>query len=267
MSLVALVRPPSPSLQQGERSHIEREPIDFPLAQQQHARYVQALRDAGARIVEVPVAPALPDSVFIEDTALVLGSLAVIARSGAESRRPETAAVAAVLSNYCELVYPPPEVEFDGGDILTIRQTVYVGRSKRTNQAALDYLATLLRARDHELVPVPVAECLHLKSGVTYLGRETVLINPQWIPRELFAGYAQVEIDPLEPGASALPIGQHLLMSSSYPRTAQRVQSQGFTPHLLDLSEFHRAEGGLTCMSILLGANRSAATVANAASA
>jgi dimethylargininase len=254
MSLLALVRPPSPALQEGERSHIEREPIDFALAQQQHSRYVEALHDAGARIVEVAMAPQLPDSVFIEDTALVLGSLAVIARSGAESRRPETATVAAVLGKYCELTYPPPQVHFDGGDILTIGQAVYVGRSKRTNQAAIDYLTTLLRPHDYEVVPVPVSGCLHLKSGVTYLGNQTVLINPQWIARECFARYAQVETDRLEPGASALPIGQHLLMSSSYPRTAKRVESRGFTPRLLDLSEFHRAEGGLTCMSILLDA-------------
>ncbi len=254
MSLVALVRPPSPALQQGERSHIEREPIDFALAQQQHARYVQALTDAGARIVEVPVAPELPDSVFIEDTALVLGSLAVIARSGAESRRPEATAVAAVLSNYCELAYPPPQVHFDGGDILTIGHRIYVGRSKRTNEAAIDYLTTLLRPRDYEIVPVAVSGCLHLKSGVTSLGQETVLINPHWIPRDLFAPYAQVEVDPQEQGASALHVGQHLLMSSSYPRTAKLVESRGFTPRLLDLSEFHRAEGGLTCMSILLDA-------------
>jgi dimethylargininase len=254
MSLMALVRPPSPALQQGERSHIGREPIDFALAQQQHARYVQALTDAGARIAEVPGAPELPDSVFIEDTALVLGSLAVIARSGAESRRPEAAAVAAVLSNYCELAYPPPQVHFDGGDILAMGRRIYVGRSKRTNYAAIDYLTTLLRPRNYEVVPAAVSGCLHLKSGVTSLGHETVLINPHWIPRELFAPFAQVEVDPQEQGASALHVGQRLLMSSSYPRTAKRVESQGFTPRLLELSEFHRAEGGLTCMSILLNA-------------
>ncbi len=200
------------------------------------------------------IAPELPDSVFIEDTALVLGALAVIARSGAASRRPETTAVAAVLGKYCELAYPPPQAQFDGGDILTIGQAVYIGCGKRTNQAAIDYLTPLLRARDYELVVVPVSGCLHLKSAVTYLGNQAVLINPQWVPRDLFARYAQVEIDTLEPGAGALPIGQHLLMSSSYPRTAKRVELRGFTPRLLDLSEFHRAEGGLTCMSILLDA-------------
>ena len=202
----------------------------------------------------MPLAPELPDSVFIEDTALVLGSLAVIARSGAESRRPETAAVAAVLSSYCELAYPPPQVHFDGGDILTIGHRIYVGRGKRTNEAAIDYLRTPLRPRDYEVVPVPVSGCLHLKSGVTSLGPETVLINPHWVPRELFAPYAPIEVDPQEQGASALHVGEHLLMSSSYPRTAKRVESHGFTPLLLDLSEFHRAEGGLTCMSILLDA-------------
>lgn len=252
MSLIAFVRAPSPALQQGERSHIEREPIDFALALEQHSRYVQALKDTGATIIEAPAAPELPDSVFIEDTALVLGSLAIIARPGAESRRPEVAAVAATLSRYCEVADPPPGVYFDGGDILTVGRRVYVGRGKRTNQAAIDYLTTLLGTRNYEVVPVEVSGCLHLKSAVTNLGNDTVLIHTSWIPRAAFARHAQVEVHPQEAGACALRVGEHLFMSSSYPRTARRVEAHGFTPRLLDLSEFHRAEGGLTCLSILV---------------
>ena len=253
MSLLALVRPPGPSLQKGERTHIEREPIDFARAQEQYARYVEALRQAGAEIVEVPAAPQLPDSVFIEDTAAVFGSLAVIARSGAESRRAETPAVAAVLGRYCKLEYAQPPATFDGGDILTIGSTVYVGRGARTNQAAIDYLTTLLRQDSYEVVPVPLAGCLHLKSAINYLGNNTVLLNPQWVPRELFTRLASIEVDPREPmGASALLVGEQLLLSSDYPCTVKRVEAHGFRPRVLDLSEFHRAEGGLTCLSILL---------------
>src|SRR5882672_8258412 len=249
MNLLALVRPPTPSLQQGVRTHIDREPIDFALALEQHARYVDALRAAGAEIVEVPPAPELPDSVFIEDTALVLGSLAVIARSGAESRRAETPRVADVLKRYCQLEYTHAPATFDGGDILTVGRTVYVGRTARTNQAAIDFLSRRLREHDHEVVPVPLSGCLHLKTAVNYLGNDTVVINPDWAPPEAFARFDQIEVDAREPmGASALPVGTHLLLSSSYPRTVNRIEARGFRPRVLDLSEFHRAEGGLTCL-------------------
>jgi dimethylargininase len=252
MNLTAFVRAPSPALQHGERSHIEREPIDFALALEQHSRYVQALKDAGAAIVTVPAAPELPDSVFVEDTALVLGSLAIISRPGAASRRPEIAAVVATLSRYCEVTEPPAGVYFDGGDILTVERRVYVGRGKRTNQAAIDYLTTILGAHNYDVVPVETFGCLHLKSGVTYLGADTVLIYPSWIPRAAFARHAQVEVHPQEAGACALTVGERLFMSSGYPRTARRVEAHGFKPRLLELSEFHRAEGGLTCLSILM---------------
>ena len=253
MSLHALVRSPVPSLQEGERTHIAREPIDFELAQDQHRRYVEALRQGGAEIVQVPAAPELPDSVFIEDTALVLGSLAVIARSGAESRRAETPPVAAVLRRYCQLEYTQAPATFDAGDALTIDRRVYVGRAARTNQAGIEFLTILLSRHGYEVVSVPLSGCLHLKSAINYLGNDTVLLNPQWIPRDLFAQYAQVDVDPQEPmGVSALLVGEQLLLSSNYPRTVERVEARKFTPRVLDLGEFHRAEGGLTCLSILI---------------
>jgi dimethylargininase len=255
VTLVALVRPPAPSLPQGERSYIGREPIDFTLAQIQYRRYVQAVHDAGAEIVEVPAAPDLPDSVFIEDTALVLDPLAVIARSGAESRRAEAPAVAAVLERYRQVEYTPAPATFDAGDILTIGKTVYVGRSARTNAAAIEFLTRLLRRHDHEVVPVSFRGCLHLKSAVNYLGNDAIVLNPDWIAREVFAEFAQVEVDPGEPmGASALTVGGQLLLSSSYPRTVKRIEARGFKPRVLDLSEFHLAEGGLTCLSIIFSA-------------
>lgn len=236
MRLIGLVRPPSPSLHAGERTHVEREPINFPLAVEQHAQYVEALREAGVTIVEVPAAPELPDAAFIEDTALVLDSLTVIARSGAESRRAESASVAWVLSTYRHLLNPPPEVCFDGGDVLTVGRTVYVGRTTRTNQAAVDFLSTLLRQYSYEVVPVPVSGCLHLKSAVTSLGDNMVLINPQWVPREAFAKHVQIDVALAEPlGANALRVGNQLLMSASYPRTARRVQTLGLLPRLIDI--------------------------------
>jgi len=255
MKIIGLVRRPSPALHTGERTHIERNPINFALAEEQHAQYVEALREAGVKIVEVSAAADLPDSVFVEDTALALDSMAVMARSGAVSRRGETPAVAAILSDYCYLVQTPPVACFDGGDVLIIGRTVYIGRTTRTNQAAIDFLTTLLRQYYYEVVPISISGGLHLKSGVTYLGNNMVLINPTWIPIEAFAKHEQIEVDPDEPmGANALPVGNRLLMSASYPRTAKRVEAHGLMPRLIDIGEFHRAEGGLTCLSILLSA-------------
>lgn len=253
MSLVALVRRPGQALQDGERTHIDRMPVDRARAESQHAQYVDALREAGACIIEVPGDPRWPDGVFIEDTALVLGSLAVIANSAVATRRPETAAVAAMLERYCRVIFPSPTACFDGGDLLTIDRTVYVGRSTRTNQAAIDFLTTVLQPHGYDVVPVAVSGCLHLKSGVTCLGSNQVLINPQWIACAPFARYHPIEVDAGEPmGANALLVGDDLLMSASYPRTAKRVAAHGFTPRMIEIGEFHRAEGGLTCLSILL---------------
>jgi dimethylargininase len=185
----------------------------------------------------------------------VLDPLAVIARSGAESRRPETPAVAAVLERYRHVEYPPAPATFDAGDILTIGKTVYVGRGARTNTAGIEFLADLLSKHDHEVVPVPFRGCLHLKSAINYLGDDAVVLNPDRVPRDVFARFAQIDVDPGEPmGASALAVGDQLLLSSSYPRTVKRIEATGFKPQVLDFSEFHLAEGGLTCLSIIFSA-------------
>lgn len=253
MSMIGLVRRPSPALQTGERTHIERTPIDFAAAEEQHAAYVAALRESGVRIVEIAPAEDLPDAVFIEDMALVLDSLAVIARSGAASRRAESATITGTLARYRHLVQLPPAACLDGGDVLAIDRTVYIGRTTRTNQAAIDFLTTLLRQYYYEVVTVPVSGCLHLKSAVTWIGNNTVLINPEWVPRAPFSQHRQIDIAPEEPmAANALHVGTQLLMSASYPRTAARVGALGLVPRLIDISEFHRTEGGLTCLSILV---------------
>lgn len=259
MRLIALIRAPSESIAGGERTHVERMPIDLARAREQHAAYAKALKDACAHIIEVPAAPELPDAVFIEDTALVLDPIAVLARPGAASRRAELPAVANALSHFRHFVSPPVAAQFDGGDVLQIGSTIYIGRTTRTNQAAIDYLTTLLRQYHYTVVTVPVSGCLHLKTAVTHLGHNSVLINPDWLSRDVFARHAQIEVHPDEPmGANALYIGSQLLMSASYPRTARRVEAHGLEPRLIDISEFHRAEGGLTCLSILLQSSRPA---------
>ncbi len=252
MTLIAIVRPPSATLQDGERSHVAGQPIDIACAREQHADYVTALREAGAEVIELPVANKLPDATFVEDNAVVFDGIAVIARSGALSRRAETPAVMAVLNRYCHLSQPPEPATFDGGDVLAINRTVYVGLTERTNAAGVDYLRRLLRQQGYDVIPVPVSGCLHLKSAVTYLGSNTVLINPQWVLRTALAKHVQITIGPHEPmAANALLVGGQLLMSASYPDTLKRVQSHGFKPRPLDISELHRAEAGLTCLSIL----------------
>lgn len=253
MALIALVRPPSAAMQEGERTYIDRAPIDFARAERQHAEYADVLRAAGAQVVMVPRAETLPDSVFIEDAALVLDAVAVIARSGAMSRRAETPPVADALSRYRPLVHLPEGAHFDGGDALVIGRKVYVGHSGRTNQVALDFLDTLLRQYFYELIPVRVTGCLHMKSAVTYIGDNTVLMNPQWVTQDVFREYTRILVDE-SMGANALLVGQQLLMSASYPATLRQVETRGFRPRALEMSEFHKAEAALTCLSILLEA-------------
>jgi len=252
MSLIALVRPPSRSIAEGERTYVDRLPIDLRLAREQHAAYLDALREAGCDILAVPAADHLPDAVFVEDTAFVVEGTAVIGRAGALSRRPEAATIVPVLQRYCRLVSLPPSATLDGGDVLVVGRTIYIGLSQRTNRAAIAYLTTIFPAPDYDVVGVPVQGCLHMKSAVSYLGDDTVLMNPKWVPRKNFAKHKQVAVDASEPmAANALLVGKRLLMSQSYPETLNRVRDHGFRPHALDVGEFHKAEGALTCLSIL----------------
>lgn len=249
----ALVRDVPRSIDRCELSHLAREPIDIQLANEQHRRYESALESAGCRLVRLTAEPDLPDSVFVEDTALVVDGRAIILRPGAASRRGETDSVAAVLKRYCDLSFIGAPGTVDGGDLLRMGRHVYAGHSRRTNAAGIEQLRAILSSGGFIVDVVEISDCLHLKSAVCAISDETVLLNPRWVDRAAFAGYRQIEIDEREPfAANALRVGEVVLYPRQHPRTRERLDREGIRVLEVDLGELAKAEGGVTCCCILV---------------
>jgi dimethylargininase len=229
-------------------------PLDVPRARQQHAGYRAALAAAGYEVEEIPADENHPDCPFIEDVAVVLGSVAVITRPGAAQRRGEVPAVAARLGalRATEQIEGPGTV--DGGDVLVMGRTVYVGRSARTNDAGIAQLRSIAAAAGFEVVAVPVTRVLHLKSAVASLDTETLLVAPRCIDAAPFAGYRLIEKEPSEEHhASVLRLRSGpLLVTTTAPVTVGRLAAAGYETLPIDVSEFQAADGGLTCLSLLL---------------
>jgi dimethylargininase len=250
---VAITRKVSPALGRCELTHLERREIDVARAAAQHAAYERCLERLGCCVVSLPASPELPDSVFVEDVAVVLDELAVVTRPGAESRRAETASIARVLAEHRPLATIEAPATLDGGDALVLGGRVFVGLSGRSNRDGFEQLRLLLGPRGYTVEAVEVRGCLHLKSAVTQIGAQTVLINPQWVDRSRFANLDCVEIDPSEPhAANGLMIGDALLYPEAFPRTTERLRRRGLQLELLDLSELAKAEGAVTCCSLIV---------------
>jgi len=248
----ALVRGISPAMNRCELTHRPREPIDLVRAEGQHRAYVAALESLGCRIHVLPGDSNLPDCVFVEDTAVIVEGAAVIARPGAPSRRREVDAVAAFLSDRMELLRIEPPGTLDGGDVLRVDRTLYVGASERTNPAGIAQLRALVALRGYDVVAVPVTGCLHLKSAVTQVADHVVLLRKEWVDGHTFAGCERIEIDPREPdAANGLRIGDDFLFPTAYPRTAARLRRRGIRVHSVDVSELAKAEGAVTCCSLV----------------
>jgi dimethylargininase len=250
--LIAVTRPVSPSLAECELTHLSRVTIDVPRAVEQHDAYVELLRSLGATVVPVPAAPELPDAVFIEDTALVLDEVAVMTRPGAEVRRGELKAVAPVLKEYRRVLWLEAPATLDGGDVLRVGRKLYVGRSSRTNQHGIEQLRRLLYAYEYRVIPVAFTGCLHLKSAVTEVADGLLLVNPDWVSADAFLDSATIEVDAAEPfGANALRIGDDVIYGSQFPRTHERLTQRGLSVSSIDLSELAKAEGAVTCCSLI----------------
>ena len=253
---MALTRAVSPTLDRCELTHVGREPIDVARAASQHAGYEAALRSLGAEVVRIPAEPELPDAVFVEDAAIVLDELAIMARPGAESRRPEVPSVAAVLERYRRLGRLQPPATLDGGDVLVVGNRIYVGRSSRTNSEGVSALCHLATPLGYGVRAVEVRGALHLKSAVTAIGAGRVLLNPQWVNRDEFRDFDVCLIDPAEPGAAnALAIGDRVIYPTHYPRTAAVLEGMGLRVIAVDVDELAKAEGGVTCCSLILRSN------------
>ncbi len=251
--LTAYVRPPAASLPDCALTHLERQPIDVELARWQHRGYREALTGLGAEVRELGVLDEHPDSCFVEDTALVLDEVAVITRPALEVRRGEVESVAEALRRERELLRVEAPATIEGGDILLVEKTLFVGRTSRSNREGREALATLLEPFGYEVRGVSTPGCLHLKSAVTRIGSRTLLVNPAWIDTEPLAGLELVEVDPSEPsGANTVWTGDAILMPASYPRTTGRLEERGLRVTTVDLSEFQKAEGATTCLSLLV---------------
>jgi len=240
--LVALTRSVPESIVRCELTHLAREPIDHARAVEQHSAYEQALRRLGCRVERLPDRPELPDSVFVEDAAVVLDGIAVVARPGAESRRDEVASVVNALGAYRDLGFIEAPGTLDGGDVLVVGRRVYVGVSGRTNRDAVRQLETLLAPRGYTVVAVPVRGCLHLKSAVTLADNDTLVLNPDWVDRSAFPGAQIIDVDALEPmAANVLRVGGVTLCESAYPRTRARLEASGIRTEALNVTEIAKA--------------------------
>lgn len=248
----ALVRAVSPAMNACELTHLHREPIDIELAKRQHGVYVEKLELCGCQILEARPEPLLPDSIFVEDTAVVLPELAIITHPGAKSRQPECASVAEMLAPYRTLHHMALQYHLDGGDVLIVNKQVFIGWSTRTDKDAIRWIANLLDPYNYQVTAVPLTACLHLKSAITYLGAGRLLYNPAWVDADLFNNYQLIPVHPLEPvGANALRVRDQVIYSSAYPRTAEQLLQKGIDLHLIDNSEVLKAEGAVTCCSII----------------
>ena len=294
MTVLALTRAVPPSIQNCELTHLHRAPIDYARAVEQHASYERCLERLGCRVERLPEAPELPDSVFVEDAAVVFDDLAVIARPGAASRRPEVDAMAAALRPHRPLAFIDAPGTLDGGDVLVTPGRIFVGISGRTNEDGVRQLAAFVAPHGFEVVAVPVTGCLHLKSAVTLAflppkggshtsgeekagshssekagshtsvqqeiswlpplgGRALLVVNREWVDVGYFDGFDLIEVDPSEPAAAnVLMIGGSIICAAEHPKTRARLEARGFVTQPVPAGELAKAEGGVTCCSIIL---------------
>lgn len=250
----ALVRAPSGRIVEAELTHLDRAPIDLERVRAQHDGYLEVLARHGVDLVRLPELPDHPDGVFVEDTVVVVDDLAVLTRPGATSRRGEVSSVRAALAargyRLAEIAAP---ATLDGGDVLQVADTVYVGQTTRTSAAGAAQLAALLAPLARRVVPVPVTGMLHLKSAATALPDGTIVAVPGCVPLDAFEGREVVAAEEAA-GGDVLLLGQTVVVSASAPRTAAAIALRGFAVEVVELSELEKAEAGVTCLSVLLPA-------------
>jgi len=255
--LTALTRWFGPELEACELTHFERAVIDPEAAHAEHVAYLDVLRELCDEVIELPALPEHPDGCFVEDAALVLGECVVLTRPGAESRRGEVGALAPHLPTDREVLRLEEPCTLDGGDVLVCEDTVYVGRSTRTNHQGLKELAHLLLPHGYRVKAVEVTGCLHLKSAVTLVAPELMLANPALANLERVAGVEVLEVDPKEPAAAnALMLAGSVVYPEEFPRTAARLAERGLDLKTVPTRELQKAEAGVTCRCLAWEASR-----------
>lgn len=250
---IAITRPVSDSMNRCELGYLPRREIDVPKAAAQHAEYVACLEKLGVRVQSLAPEPDLPDAVFVEDAAVVVDEVAVIARPGVPSRRPEAESVAAALAEYRPLRRMREPATLDGGDVMLAGRTLYVGVSRRANRAGIRQMTGALAPFGYAVTPVAIRDCLHMKSACCYLGKETILANRAWFDPAPFRDFRILDVAPDEPwAANVLAIGDTAIVHAGFPATREILKNAGWNTLPIDISEILKAEGALTCMSIIL---------------
>ena len=250
--LVAITREVSPAIGDCELTHLERSSIDVGVARAQHVTYAATLADLGCRVEQLPAEPNLPDSVFVEDVAVVLDEVAIITRPGAESRRGERPTIEQALVPYRPLNRIEAPGTVDGGDVLVVGRDVWIGLTSRSNHHAIRQFRDAVADHGYRVHAAEVTGCLHLKSAVTAVDADTLLVNPDWVDVGQFGDRRCITIDPSEPGAAnVVQVSGAVIADAAYPRTTQRLVNAGHEVHTVDASGLAQAEGALTCCSLL----------------
>ena len=253
--LTAVAHIPSPALNQCELTFLSPQPIVFENARRQHNSYCDMLRRCGVDVIILAKNVSLPDSVFVEDTALVLDEMAIVTSMGVVSRQQETELINTELARFRTIEQLLPPARLEGGDVLRIGKRLYVGLSSRTNREGVQALEQLVKRYDYQVIPVNVTGCLHLKTGCTALDDQTVLINPTWVDSKPFESFKRLVVPNEEPfAANILRIGNTVCLHSGFIRTRQMIEQLRYNLELTDISEFLKAEAGLTCMSLIFKA-------------
>jgi len=250
--LVAVTRGVSPSIKRCELTHLDRETIDVALAAEQHRQYEECLENLSCVLNAMPAEPDLPDSVFVEDTAVIVKELALLTRPGASSRRDEIPGMAQVLGEYRPVVFVSPPGTIDGGDVLVVGRDIFVGLSARTNDEGLRQARAAFEPLGYTVIGVPVSGCLHLKSAVGQVSPDTLLINRLWVDAAAFGDREFIDVAPSEPrAAGALLIGDTVVYPAAFERTRELLTVAGIRTETVELSELAKAEAGVTCCSLV----------------
>ena len=250
--LSALTRGVSPSIGNCKLTFMEREPVNVAVASRQHDAYTQCLKQMGVQVMPLELLCEAPDAVFIQDTAVVVDEVAVVATMGAACRSNEVESVVEVLSSHRPISRLSSPATLEGGDVVRVGRTLYVGVSGRTNHEGITQLSDILAPYDYQVRPVGVSGCLHLSTGCSYLGQGLMLLNPVWVDAAAFGEFEILEVPETESwAANTITVGDTVLMASAFEHTCALVEKQGFKVVATDISELQKAEGALTCMSLM----------------
>ena len=247
-SFTALVRPPGISFPQAISNHPQKKGINYFRALSQHQNYVATLRQIGGKILSLPPEDSLPDSTFVEDTAFIFGETAFLCSTKEKSRRNEVESVAKILKEHLKLLQLQPYL--DGGDILSTPEAVYIGLTSRTDAKAAKFLSKQICKK---MVSIPVIKGLHLKSAVSYLGNNVLLINPERVETSAFKNFKWIEVEERDSySANCLALGNRVIMPTGFQKVNEKIRQYGFETIELEMSEFEKADGGITCLSLII---------------